>query len=112
MTEPPTIDPEFSRIFLPPTAHEYAQLEANLIADGRALCPLIVWEETNILLDGHYRLTMCEKYNLPYKIEYLSFASKGAAKTWLFLFQLGRRNASPASLERVRSKLHLESVGL
>ena len=50
-----TINPELQSLIPPLTAEEYAQLEANILADG---ChdPLIVWQEEQTLLDGHNRL--------------------------------------------------------
>ena len=49
-----TINPDLQTLIPPLTAEEYAQLEANLLADG---ChdPLIVWQEEQTLLDGYNR---------------------------------------------------------
>jgi len=58
----PKIDAEFASLIPPLSADEYMQLEANLIVEG-CRDPLVVWGE--ILIDGHNRLQICTKHNMP-----------------------------------------------
>jgi hypothetical protein len=46
------IDPEFLALIPPLSATERQGLEASILAEG-CRDPLIVWEEKNILVDGH-----------------------------------------------------------
>ena len=49
------IDPEFSDKIPPFGAEEFEQLEGNIILAGEVFDPLVVWNEANILVDGHNR---------------------------------------------------------
>lgn len=83
------IDPEFHALIPPLSSDEYAQLEANLKADG---CrePLVTWNDT--LLDGHNRLGICERLGLPYQVVEIELPDRDSALTWIICNQLGRRN--------------------
>jgi len=87
------IDPEFKTLIPPLSSDEYAQLEENILAEG---CrePFVVWEEEDILLDGHNRLEICGKHNMEYKTKALSLPSRDHAKVWIINNQLGKRNVS------------------
>lgn len=87
----PVIDPEFAALLPPPTQEVLARLEMKLSVE-KFRDPLVVWTGPNILLDGHTRLKLCEKYDIDYTIEYLSFPDRAAAKQWIIDNQLGRRN--------------------
>ena len=47
------IDPEFAEKIPPLTPEEYEQLEANILAEGAVLSPLIIWND--VIVDGHNR---------------------------------------------------------
>ena len=47
------IDKEFAEKIPPLTKEEYEQLEANILADGVVINPLIVWN--GVIVDGHNR---------------------------------------------------------
>ena len=53
------IDASFSRICFPLPADEFELLERSILTHG---CrePLVVWQQTGILLDGHHRKRICE----------------------------------------------------
>jgi hypothetical protein len=95
------ICPELQSLNRRLTAEEYAGLEANIVADG---ChdPLIVWEEEQVLLDGHHRHEICTRHGLPYTTITLSLPSLDAAKLWMLRHQHGRRNLSPNELSYSR----------
>ena len=89
-----TIDPEF-RDLLPRLAdEEYQILEQEIIAEKGARNPLILWNDT--LIDGHNRLEICTKHNLPYKTEQSkqNFKTRFDAMHWIWRNALGTRNLS------------------
>jgi hypothetical protein len=86
-----TISPELQSLIPPLTPEEHSQLEANLLNDG-CRDPLIVWQEEQILLDGHHRLAICERHGLTYTIQELTLPDMDAARLWMIANQLGRRN--------------------
>ena len=87
------IDPELSTILPPLRDGEFWGLEQNLLKYG-CMDSLIVWEETNILLDGHARLEICQRHGIKYKVAYKSLPDRNAAIEWIINNQLGRGNLS------------------
>jgi hypothetical protein len=100
-----TIDPEFRDLIQPLSDEQKRQLEENLIADGGARDPLIGWQETGLLVDGHHRFEICNRIGLGFKVTYLSFPDREAAKEWMLSHQLGRRNLDSESLKMLRGRL-------
>jgi hypothetical protein len=98
-----TIDPEFRRLCPPLSDDEYAQLEANLLAEG---CrePFIVWEQEDILLDGHNRHKICQEYAVAFTVYPLSLPSREDAINWIINNQLGRRNLTAEQKSYLRGK--------
>lgn len=91
---------------------ECHQLEANLLAEG-CRDPLVLWEETGILLDGHHRYTICQAHAIPFQTVTVSLPDRDAALDWIDANQLGRRNLTPdqASLLRGRRYNRLKKQG-
>jgi hypothetical protein len=87
------IAPEFEALIPKLRVEEYEQLENSLRHDG-CRDPLRVWEKENLLLDGHNRYRICEKWAICYGVTYLDFPNRDAAKLWIFDNQLGRRNVT------------------
>ena len=54
------IDPEFEEKIPPLTDDEFTQLEANIMAEGALLSPLIVWD--GVIVDGHNRYRIIQKH--------------------------------------------------
>jgi DNA methylase len=88
----PIIDPEFQSLIAPLTPEERCQLETNLAAEG-CRDPLVVWN--GILLDGHNRLEICTRLRIPYKVVEVELPNREAARLWIELNQVGRRNLTP-----------------
>jgi phage N-6-adenine-methyltransferase len=99
----PTIDTEFQSLVHPLTHEEKAGLEQQLISDG-CLDPLRVWQEENILLDGHNRFDLCTLHNIPFNVEYLSLKNRDAAMLWIVCNQLSRRNSTEEQKSYLRGK--------
>ena len=67
-------------------------MEDNLLTEGRCRDPLVLWSEHRILLDGQNRQRICERHGIPFKITTLDFSDRSAAREWIVLNQMGRRN--------------------
>ncbi len=107
--------------FIPPLSkEELAQLEENIKQHG-CQTPIQLWQTTRyiagvsdniadnteddsiyVLIDGHNRLEICKKNNLPFDIYILSFTSIKEAKDYMINLQLGRRNLSPTQISYFR----------
>lgn len=99
-----TIDEEFQALIPALSDEERQQLEANLLQDG-CLDPLIVWQEQQVLLDGHHRKAICDQYGIDYQIRELAFEDRDGAKRWIIGHQFGRRNLTPYQRAELALKL-------
>ena len=89
------IDPEFADKIPPLTREEFEQLEANILADGVIINPLIVWN--GLIVDGHNRFRILQKHpEIPYTIHIKEFSDRYDVIAWICKNQLGRRNLTPA----------------
>ena len=91
------IDKDLAALIPPLSKDELAQLEASLLAVG-CRDPLIIWKEKHILLDGHNRLSICRRHNIPFKVEVIELPDREAAEAYIVKNQLGRRGATPGRL--------------
>ncbi|MBU1289910.1 DNA modification methylase [Patescibacteria group bacterium] len=85
------IDENFKNYITALTQDEFDVLKENILKDG-CRDSLVVWEESNILLDGHNRLEICKENNIEFEVKYLSFESRLDAEIWVIKNQFGRRN--------------------
>jgi hypothetical protein len=91
--EPPfEICDELKEYFREGDPTENENLELLLCADGKPDTPLIVWSETNMLVDGHRRYSFCKKHGLPFNVTYRSFEDMEAAKEYMRRRQHANRN--------------------
>lgn len=97
------VDPEFSGLIPPLTDEALSGLEENILRDG-CLEPLTVWAERRILLDGHNRKAICDRYGIDYGVRELSFPDREAAADWIDANQLGRRNLTPDQVSLLRGR--------
>jgi hypothetical protein len=103
------IDADFEDLLSPLPESSLTGLEQDIIENG-CRNPLVVWEEENILLDGHHRYSICSKHKIPYKVDRLNFENKEAAKRWIIEHQATqRRNLAPKELSYLRGQYY-ESV--
>jgi hypothetical protein len=101
------VDPEIAALIPPPSKEELAMLESNLLRDG-CLDPLLVWADgrRRVVLDGHTRLSLCQRHDLDYGIKELQFADRTVAIEWVLAHQLGRRNLTPEARAYLRGRLY------
>jgi hypothetical protein len=90
------IDSEFQALIPPLTEGQRADLEAALVAAGRAIDPIRHWRGT--VVDGHNRFEICERLGLPYDTQALDLPSREAVKDWMLRYQRGRRNLTKDQL--------------
>ena len=88
------INEEIAKYWPPLEDEKFAILEKSIQDEGLRE-QLVVWKQTNELLDGNHRKKILDKHKIPYgdKIKYLSFPSLLHAKHWVHLNQQGRRGA-------------------
>lgn len=106
-----TIDPELRDLLPPLTPEEREQLRENLIADGRALDPLVVWQRQGerVIVDGHNRYELCQELGLQYTYTVRTWATKADVIAWMLNHQFGRRSLTPKRMAYIRGKLYLET---
>ncbi len=97
------IDPEFKKLIPALSAEEYMQLETNINEDG-CRDPLTVWQEENLLLDGHNRFEICKRYGMEYELFFVSLPDRQHAINWIINNQLGRRNLNPTQATDLRGR--------
>ena len=107
MSDPePCVDPEFKALISALTPDEYQLLEDSLLAEG-CRDDLVTWR--GLLVDGHNRLEICQRYGIDYGIARLDIMpNRNAALRWIITNQLGRRNLTP--FNRAELALKLEPV--
>lgn len=87
------IDPEFRALIPPLDEDEFSNLEDSLIAHG-CMDPLVIWQEENILLDGHNRHEICTRLRIPFDTIEIELPDRLAARIWIRTNQMSRRNLS------------------
>ncbi len=89
------IDNEFAEKIPPLTKEEFDQLEANILADGRVINPLIIWN--GVIVDGHNRYRILQEHpDIPFETFEKEFSDRYEVIAWICKNQLGRRNLTPA----------------
>jgi hypothetical protein len=93
------IDPIFEKYWPPLPDEKFIILEKSILDEGLRE-NLIVWQEKNILLDGHQRLKILQKHKIPFgdRITELSFPDEVHAKHWVHIAQSARRGDAPLFL--------------
>ena len=104
--KPYIIDPEFKSIFSK-TKEQYEDLKETIRKDGKVRDPLAVWDEENILVDGHGRDQICDELDFePPPIVRMSFESRDDAKMWILNNQFVRRNLN--TFQRIEAALQVK----
>jgi hypothetical protein len=103
-------DREFAGVIPPIPQQDLDLLEQQILHDG-CTDPLIVWKGRGILVDGHNRKIICDKYGLPYNIRELSFSTREEVADWIDARQLGRRNLTPVQMSLLRGRRYNRRKG-
>lgn len=94
------IDEEFADLIPPHSDEELSRLEESIQRDG-CRDPLVVWSDEangkNLLIDGHQRLTVCERHDLAYNTVPLERDTRDEALLWSIENQHARRNLTDYS---------------
>lgn len=92
------INPEFEKLIPPLSPDEFAQLEANILAEG-VRDPLVIavypddnGEELTFLADGHNRYRIAQKHGLTFRTDKRTFTWEDDVVIWMIDNQKGRRN--------------------
>lgn len=97
------IDDELKKYMRPLRDEEYEKLKESVLSEG-IRDPLVTWNGR--LLDGYHRYKIAQEYNLEYKTIDINLPDKEAAKEWMIINQLGRRNLTPQEASYYRGKLY------
>jgi N6-adenosine-specific RNA methylase IME4 len=97
------IDNEFRNYIRPLSNEEFEKLEASILSEG-IRDPLVIWQ--GILLDGYHRYKIAQEHGLEYKTVEVELPDRDAAKEWILVNQLGRRNLTEQEASYYRGKLY------
>ena len=91
------VDPEFKALIPPLSPDERAGLERDIVDDGMAYVPIVVWN--GLILDGHNRFEICTRHKLPYQTTQAPtrIDDRRAARMWIRSTSLNRRNLGPVT---------------
>jgi hypothetical protein len=101
------IDNELKALIPPLTSDELSLLEASIKADG-CRDAVVIWEGENVVVDGHNRYAICQRNNLPLKVQFKKFDSREDVVVWMIHNQFARRNLS--SYQRGELALRLKDA--
>lgn len=89
------IHPDFEKVIPALSSDEFAQLEENILSEGKIIDPLIVWN--GYIIDGHNRYRIAQKHpHINFSVHEKDFDSENEALIWICSHQLGRRNITEA----------------
>jgi hypothetical protein len=110
-----TVLPELKALIPSLSVEEYNLLETSLLTEGCREA-LMVWENNKeyILIDGHNRYEICQKYQLSFKYQLKQFDNFEEVKNWMINNQLGKRNLTEQQksyLRGIRYQSEKRNVG-
>ena len=108
------INIDFENLIPKQTAEQFKQLEENMVSEGRARNPLVVWRGHDTLVDGHHRLRILKAHpELKWSVVEQDFTDEDEVKEWIIKNALGTRNLTEAdytvlmgTLYKMRKKKH------
>ena len=100
------INYDFENLLPKQTADQFRQMEENMIAEGGAHDPLIIWDGHDVLLDGHHRMRVLKAHpELSWYPKYVSLTDEDDAKEWIIKKAIGERNLTPIQLDDLTGQL-------
>lgn len=101
------INVDFENLIPKQTADQFKQMEENMLAEGGAHDPLVIWQDHDILLDGHHRLRVLKAHpELQWYPKYVTVADETEAKEWIIKTALGKRNLTPPQWQELVGRLY------
>src|SRR5690606_34096742 len=100
---------DIQNFILPLTSDELSHLEHSLKLEG-CRNPLVAWRKSSqelVIVDGHNRYRICQKYNIAFTIKELRFESVEHVKLGMIEDQIGRRNLTRDQLSYYRGFKYL-----
>lgn len=104
----PKINPDFAFFIKPLDAEERTKLRQSIIEDGIRE-PIVLWEETGEIVDGHNRYDISKELKIPCPTRVKSFKNADEVLLWMADNQLGRRNANEETKAYLRGKEYLSN---
>lgn len=102
------ININFENLIPKQTAEQFKQLEENMVSEGRARNPLVLWRGTQTLVDGHHRLKVLKAHpDLKWSVVEQDFADEDEVKEWIIKNALGTRNLTEMQQTDLTGRLHL-----
>lgn len=101
------INIKFENLIPKQTVEQFKQLEENILKEGRARNPLVVWKDHGILVDGHHRLRILKANpSIEYSVIEQAFADEDEVKEWIIKNALGTRNLTEADYTMLMATLY------
>ena len=108
------INLDFENLIPKQTAEQFKQLEENMVSEGRARNPLVVWRGHDTLVDGHHRVRILKAHpELKWSVVEQDFTDDDEVREWIIKNALGTRNLTEAdytalmgTLYKMRKKKH------
>lgn len=99
---------ELRDYLIPHSQDEINHLEQNILREG-CRDPIVIWgrDERLIIVDGHNRYNICERYNLPFEYRVIEFEDVDRVKLWMIENQIGRRNLTQDQISYYRGLKYL-----
>lgn len=99
------ININFENLIPKQTAEQFKQLEENMVAEGRARNPLVLWH--GILVDGHHRMRILKAHpEIKWSFVEQDFSDEDEAKEWIIKNALGTRNLTEMQITELRGRLY------
>ena len=101
------INSDFENRLPAPSMEQFKQLEENMVKEGRARNPLVIWKGRDILLDGHNRLRILKAHpELGWTFIDQECADEEEAKEWIIKNALGTRNLTEPQYKLLVAELY------
>lgn len=101
------ININFENLIPKQTPEQFKQLEENMVAEGRARNPLVLWRGHGVLIDGHHRLRILKAHpEIKWSVVEQEFADDDEVKEWIIKNALGTRNLTEPQITDLRGRLY------
>ena len=95
------VNPVFQSLIPLQAKGEHLALDQSIQAEG-CRDPLLVWKGHNIVLDGHTRRELCQKYKQQVKVREVELPDEKAAVEYILQIQRQRRNLTREAMSYFR----------